>query len=103
MEGLTLPIGGSGWPDLGEHDTSQRRINQSTHAHPSIPPKCRLVPPKVPIFGCFHPMDLHFGRRTTSHRGLTATKRGELHYMRLRHADDTRQKASCSAKPPPPT
>ena len=35
-------------------------------------------------------MGLLFGEHTTSHRGLSATKRGELHYMRLRHSDDTR-------------
>ena len=40
------------------------------------PPKCRPIPPKAPIFGCFHPMGLHFGHHTTSHRGLTTTKRG---------------------------
>ena len=34
-------------------------------------------------------MGLQFGGRTTSRRGLTTTKRGELHYMRLRHVDDT--------------
>ena len=37
-------------------------------------------------------MGLQFGGRTTSRRGLTATKRGELHYMRLRHAVDTPKK-----------
>ena len=37
-------------------------------------------------------MGLHFGGPTTSNRGLAVTKRGELHYMRLRHADDTPQK-----------
>ena len=41
-------------------------------------------------------MGLHFGEHsassrghTTSSHGFTATRRGELHYMRLRHAGDT--------------
>jgi len=34
-------------------------------------------------------MGLHCGGHTTSRHGHTATKRGELHYMRVRHADDT--------------
>ena len=35
-------------------------------------------------------MGLQFGEHTDSRHNLTATKRGgELHYMRLRHADDT--------------
>ena len=37
-------------------------------------------------------MGLQFGGRTTSRRGLTTTKRGELHYMRLRHVVDTPKK-----------
>ena len=37
-------------------------------------------------------MGLQFGGRTTSRRGLTTTKRGELHYTRLRHAVDTPKK-----------
>ena len=37
-------------------------------------------------------MGLQFSGRTTSRRGLTTTKRGELHYMRLRHAVDTPKK-----------
>ena len=35
-------------------------------------------------------MGLQFGERTASRRGLTTANRGgELHYMRVRHADDT--------------
>ena len=34
-------------------------------------------------------MGLHFGEHTDPRRGLTTTKRGELHYMRLRYVDDT--------------
>ena len=34
-------------------------------------------------------MGLHFRDNTTANRDLAATKRGELHDMRLRHADDT--------------
>ena len=34
-------------------------------------------------------MGLQFGEHTDSYHNLTDTKRGELHYMRLRHADDT--------------
>ena len=37
-------------------------------------------------------MGLQFGGRTTSRRGLTTTKRGELHYTRLRHVDYTPKK-----------
>ena len=34
-------------------------------------------------------MGLQFGEHTDLRHNLTATKRGELHYMRLRHADHT--------------
>ena len=34
-------------------------------------------------------MGLQFDEHTDSRHNLIATKRGELHYMRLRHADDT--------------
>ena len=34
-------------------------------------------------------MGLHFGGHTTSNGGRAATKRGELHYTRVRHAGDT--------------
>ena len=34
-------------------------------------------------------MGLQFGERTASRRGLTTANRGELHYMRVRHADGT--------------
>ena len=37
-------------------------------------------------------MGLQFGEHAAPRRGLTATKRGELHYMRLRHAVDTPKK-----------
>ena len=42
-----------------------------------------------PIFTIIRRGGLHCGRRTTPRRGLTAANRGELHYMRLRHAGDT--------------
>ena len=45
---------------------------------------------KSAYFWLFHPMGLLFGEHSDSHRGLSATKRGELHYVRLRHSDDTR-------------
>ena len=34
-------------------------------------------------------MGLQFGEHTASRRCLTTSKRGELHYMRVRHAGDT--------------
>ena len=37
-------------------------------------------------------MGLHFGEHTDPRRSLTTTKRGKLHYMRLRHAVDTPKK-----------
>ena len=45
-------------------------------------------------------MGLHFGEHTASSHGLTATKRGELHDMRLRHTDDTRPESFMSCKTP---
>ena len=45
---------------------------------------------KMADFGCFHSTGLQFDDYTASSRGLTAAKRGELHYMRVRHADDAR-------------
>ena len=45
--------------------------------------------PQPPIFTIFRRGGLHCGRRTAPRRGLTAANRGELHYMRLRHAGDT--------------
>ena len=35
-------------------------------------------------------MGLQFDEHTTSSRGPTVTTRGDLHYMRVRHAGDTR-------------
>ena len=49
-----------------------------------------LIRPRWPIFGCFHSTGLQFDDYTASSRGFSATKRGELHYMRVRHADDAR-------------
>lgn len=37
-------------------------------------------------------MGLQFGEHTDSRHNLIATKRGELHYMMLRHAVDTPKK-----------
>ena len=34
-------------------------------------------------------MGLQFDEHTTSSRGPTVTTRGDLHYMRVRHAGDT--------------
>ena len=34
-------------------------------------------------------MGLQFGEHTASRHGLTASKRGELHYTRVRHSGDT--------------
>ena len=41
-------------------------------------------------FGRFHSIGLQFDDYIASSHGLTASKRGgELHYTRVRHADDT--------------
>ena len=44
-------------------------------------------------------MGLQFGEHTDSYHNLTDTKRGELHYMRLRHAGDTLLEGFVSRKP----
>ena len=45
-------------------------------------------------------MGLQFGEHTDSRHNLIATKRGELHYMRLRHADDTGPEGFVQCKTP---
>ena len=61
----------------GHHDKHHCAQNADHLAH------------NTPIFNIFSRGGLHFGHHTTSNRDLTVTKRGELHDMRLRHADDT--------------
>ena len=64
------------------------RANDTPRQTP-LCPKRRPPRPQPPVFSTFLRGGLHFGHHTASHRGLTVTKRGELHYMRLRHAGDT--------------
>ena len=64
------------------------RTNDTPRLTP-LRPKRRPPRPQHPIFSVFRRGGLHFGHHTTSNRDLTVTKRGELHDMRLRHADDT--------------
>ena len=45
-------------------------------------------------------MGLHFRDHTASSGDLSTTKRGELHDMRLRHADDTPPEGFMSCKTP---
>ena len=45
-------------------------------------------------------MGLHFGSRTASSRGVTATNRGELRHARVRHAGDTPQEGFVWRKTP---
>ena len=52
-------------------------------------PQRRPRRPQQPIFGTFLRGGLHCERYTTSSADLTATRLGELHDMRVQHADDT--------------
>ena len=52
----------------------------------TIAPKTQTTSPTTAHFRRFLPRGLHFGHHTNQNHARTATKRGELHYMRLRHA-----------------
>ena len=52
-------------------------------------PHAQPDPAKVARFGRFDSISLQFGDYTASSRVVAASKRGELHYTRVRHADDT--------------
>ena len=52
-------------------------------------PHAQPDPSNVARFGRFRSISLQFDDCTASSRALTAFKRGELHYTRVRHADDT--------------
>ena len=55
--------------------TSSSRAN-NTPCQTPLCPKRRPPRPQQPIFGVFHRGGLHFERRTTTNRDLTASKRG---------------------------
>ena len=67
------------------------RANNTPRQAP-LCPKRRPPRPKQPGFTGFCRGGLHCGHHTPSNRDLTATKRGELHYMMLRHAVNTPKK-----------
>ena len=100
MSGLRVPVEGPGCQDRSEHATRRRSINQPTHVHPPIPPKCRPIQPKPSFLGALHPMGLHVGRNNDQDRDLIATNRGNCTTRVSDTPTTCRQQASCSAKPP---
>ena len=52
------------------------------------PPTLNSEEPQKPIFNVFHRGGLRFGHHTLVSHGLHTVDRGELHYMRVRYADD---------------
>ena len=64
------------------------RANDTPRQTP-LCPKRRPPRPQPPVFSVFRRGGLHFGLHTTSNRDLTATKRGEMASLEIRHAGDT--------------
>ena len=66
----------------------------------TLAPKSQTTSPTTTRFQRFCRGGLHLGHHAASSRGFTAAKRGELHYMGVRHADDTRPEGFMSCKSP---
>ena len=68
--------------------------------HSPIPPKCRPIAPKQPVFSVFHSMGLQFGGHTASSRGLEPPLGGNCTTRGPDTPATRHKKASCSAKTP---